>query len=127
MQDHHWPQHHASESSCHSDPREKDRYRDVEDKETQHSVPVRSCELRGQTRDAESDQRNPRKSRKNGSYPVRSCRENELRLDIRCEDETDTNDNFYPRCNQNGQCDAMLSLRSAPNVSSRSLIDSDKP
>jgi hypothetical protein len=29
--------------------------------------------MRGQTRDAQSDQRNPGKSRKRGAYPLRRC------------------------------------------------------
>jgi len=102
MQDHNRPQHNAPKRSGYSDPREKDRHRKVEDKETSHGALARSCQIRGQTRDAQSDQRNPGKSRKRVAYPLRRCPEYELGLGIECEEETGADDDFEPRCHHNG-------------------------
>ena len=61
--------------SGHPHPCEKDRRRDVEDQETSHGNVVNSCELRGQTREAQSDQRNPGKLRKRDAAPLGRCAE----------------------------------------------------
>jgi hypothetical protein len=102
VQYHNRPQPNAPKRSGHSDPREKDRRPDVEDNETSHGTLARSCEIRGQTRDAQSDQPNPGKSRERDAYPLRRCPEQELGLGIGCEEETGADDDFEPGCQHNG-------------------------
>jgi hypothetical protein len=102
MQDHNRPQQNSPIRCGHSDPREKDRSPDVEDKETSHGILARSCEIRGQTRDAQPDQRNPGKSRKWGTNPLRRCPKDELELGIECEEETGADYDFEPRRQHNG-------------------------
>src|SRR5262245_751369 len=101
VQNHNRPQQNAPKRSGHTYPREKDRRPDVEDQETSHAL-ARSCEIRGQTRDAQSDQRNPGKSRPSVAYPLRRRPEYELGLGIERKDETGADDDLDPRRDLNG-------------------------
>ena len=101
MQDHNWPQYNSLKGSGYGDPREKDCCPDVEAQKGSHPL-ARSREIRGQTRDAQPDQRNPGKSCPDAADPFRCCPEDELRLDIWHGQKADADKDFYPGRQLNG-------------------------